>query len=180
MGERARPRISATAVQTREEDEPDWKSSVFHITINSNRKPKTLPARQDMIAKLDDHVNTIFTDYDFLEEMIQFQVRGDDMHKIQSIDTEYTVEQGTKRGRVHAHVTVRIIHNSKIRIDPKSIANSTENLLGYRPYVHIQGSRDNAFNQRQYAAKANLARPAPPKPAAAVPKRRSFLEALRV
>lgn len=157
MGER--PRLAVRSARTRDLDEPLLHSSVFHVTINSNKKPRTVAQRDQMVQQYSDLIDEKFNDEDFMFDsgFLQILRPGDGMTKIKNIETSYAVEQGKKRGRIHAHVTIEVIHSTKIRLDPLVLVNSLEDQLGYRPYVHIQGTRNNAFNLREYAAKANLA-----------------------
>lgn len=157
MGER--PRLAVRSTQTRASNEPIYHSSVFHITINSNRKPRTIQQRNQMVETYSQLIDEQFQDDEFMFDsgFIRVLRPGDNLTQIKTIDTTFAVEQGRKRGRIHAHVTVEVIHSTKIRLDPLILVNKLEDQLGYRPYVHIQGSSNPTFNLREYAAKNNLA-----------------------
>lgn len=158
MGERRRLRVEA--VQSRQEGERVFHSSVFHITVNSNKKPKTIAQRDEMVKQYSNIIEDVFGDEDYMYEsgFVRVLRPGDDLQaNIKDISTKFAVEQGKKRGRIHAHITLQITHSTKLRLDPIMLVNTFEETLGYRPYVHVQGTRNNAINLEEYAAKANLA-----------------------
>jgi hypothetical protein len=144
------------------------------VTINSNRKPKTIAQKNAMVEALSGYIDSQFNEQGFVGDFVTILRPGDSMDRIKSIDTSFAVEQGKKRGRIHAHITMEIIHSTKIRLDPLVLVAGIEEALGYKPYVHIQGTRNAAFNLREYAAKNNLAAPpvVPPNSPAGTPRRR--------
>lgn len=132
--------------------------SVFHITMNSNIKPKKMSEKLRMVDELTNFIEDSFASRKFLRDFIVFKVEGDSMRNVtREIEVDFGVEQGDKRGRIHAHITMVVTHNSFIRLDPKVLIDDAEYKLGYRPYVHIQSFGDPVFATRQYAGKKNLA-----------------------
>lgn len=129
--------------------------SVFHITINSNRKPATRNAEAAMRDNLRNYIQNTFSSNEFLEEMVMFQEgtgSWSDAH-IDEVDVDFAIEKGAKKGRIHTHIVLEVVHRSIIRLDPKAIVDSVSRELGYRPYVHITGKGDRTFNLREYNRK---------------------------
>lgn len=163
MGDISFPGVKVRSAQRRgDQNGPLQKRSVFHITINSNKKPRSIKYKEQLVAGMQTFVEEQFEDQQFLTQLIEFKIPGHNWSQVTApIKLSYAVEQGSARGRVHAHITMKIQHISYIRMKPQVIADMAEQLLGYRPYVHVQSFTDAAFAAEEYARKANLAAAAP-------------------
>lgn len=167
-----------------ETDQEDYKHSVFFITINTNQKPMTEGDgwfRQLVLLKAIDYTFCTGTEVpDSTEEwkyrlgqLLDFlsvnarTVRENDgsqdtIHTahIKQIEVEKSIEIGkSSRGRLHAHVIVRITHNTKIHLNKP---NMKRLLLVYlreigvtNPYVHIDALGDTMRSLREYLKKDN-------------------------
>jgi len=135
------PALKVTDVTTlkRKKKSQQLKFSGFHITISTNKKPKDDEESQNIGRRLNQAIALTFT-HDTLSKIIFYlkpsynqdgevdkgipeaRIKGniiDYKAHIKKLKVQYAIELGggAKGGRVHAHIILRVTHNSKIRID---------------------------------------------------------------
>lgn len=106
------------------------KYSGFHITISTNKRPTSTEMAQDLGGKLNKAIALTFT-HQGLSQFIMFlhkpapggPLLSNPNHNyksnIKDIDVQYAIELGqtARGGRIHAHVVLKVTHNSYIRIN---------------------------------------------------------------
>lgn len=152
-----RARITETTAGPEEDGGPRRTKSVFHITINSNQKPPTRNVEIGMRDALSGYVRNNFSDPGFLQELVMFQPGTGEYNDyyIEDVDLDFAIEKGTKRGRIHAHLVLSVVHRSRIRLRRETIEDTVKQQLGYSPYVHITSRGDRTFNLKAYNRKEN-------------------------
>lgn len=96
------------------------KYSGFLITLSTNYKPKTTEESQAMGARLNSSIAAVFATHAMIATFIKFLTAGHSYARnIKSVDMVYAIElgKGAKGGRIHAHIILKIKHNSMIRVD---------------------------------------------------------------
>lgn len=158
------PRIRSEAVVTTKvpEKKKKEKESNFLITLNTNKFPRSQLQSSEMVKELGRGLRTMTTEEEHLKAMIKFLTPGDvySDDTILTIDSKYTVERGKKKGRIHAHVWIRIKHTSMIHLDREAIKEALKASTGgvmEVPYVNIRAIRKDPFSDvKKYLGKDNL------------------------
>lgn len=139
------------------------RESNYHILINTNKRPTNDQDAYAMNAALEKAVLKVFNDPRSLERIIRFNIANQhfDERFIQDISTTVGTETGSKAGRVHCHLTLRIKHTSNINV-ARSQREIKEEIFatGYlEPYgidnlfVKVELLRDNVRASELYNAK---------------------------
>lgn len=136
------------------------KYSNFLITLNTNRYPESQMQQSEMARKLYKGASRLLKDHDRVEEILKFMEPGVEYGdgRVKSVTSKIAVERGPKLGRMHLHLFVRVIHDTKIHIDRQGLQEAMKELTGIDfPYVNIRHVKANPFSEvEQYLEKDNL------------------------
>jgi uncharacterized membrane protein YfhO len=99
-----------------------WNQSNFFVTVNPNVTKKELSPK-----KLDGIIHEMFSN---VVDYVKILSANKDV-KYNAVDAEYGIEVGKDKHRVHAHILVRIQHNSKIQLDLTKIRKQLKSDLGF-------------------------------------------------
>jgi hypothetical protein len=95
------------------------KYSGFHITVSTNKRPKTNEESHALGGRLNEAIATTCT-HTGLTQFISFLKEGHTYKSnIKDIDVQYAIELGTQKagGRIHSHIVLKVTHTSMIRIN---------------------------------------------------------------
>lgn len=142
------------------ENEDKIKHSVFMITINTNKNlakkyvknnAEKLLGVQDKYTQSDDvqkfnrSIKFIFTAPKVYEYIIEKRPGHTfDPKKIIKYGWKYSIEQGKKFGKIHAHIMMKIDHKMFIGINQEKIRTFYKNMFGTSIHLNIQ-ARGNAL-----------------------------------
>ena len=138
-------------------------SSTFLITIGTN--VRSYKARLDLamdIQLFKDVLTELFNNPDQAREIIEIQVSTDSFDaNVGSIDSDIGIEYAADTAGLHAHITFRIIHTTRLRINlymlRKRLRERLEPILGSKPdakpHVDVKFLKDNVGNARRYVYK---------------------------
>lgn len=143
----------------------------FLLTINPNKKYKlnedgSVPPEYEQYQK--DFIQTI--DNAISGEHIEEWFTGDlkkkggiisgetSKYDIKSTETEGQLEVGTKVGRLHAHIIMKVKHTGKLQIDPNKVQDYFQEALGVytngkKVYVNVKHIPDAVGNVYSYLGK---------------------------
>lgn len=157
--------IQNVTAEKHKDDSENTKHSGFHITVSTNRKPASNEESHALGARLNKAIALSF-EHTGLEQFIEFLI-PDDTYKrnILKVSVKYAIElgKGVRGGRIHAHIMLKVIHNSRIRINIpafKKVMLQNLNLEGDLPtitsiYVNIKIIRGDE-NLEEYLLKKEV------------------------
>lgn len=131
--------------------------SNFLLTINPNTYPASRAAAKELIKKMQDELQDMFSDHAKIEELLEVTGEGEYSGKyIDDVDVQYTVEQGKhpKGRRVHAHVNIKVDHSTKVRLNLDHVRKRIKERFGGNPYVNVRVARGDRRNIEDYLKKA--------------------------
>jgi hypothetical protein len=150
-------------MEMEEEESTKVNSSTFLITIGTNvRSYQTRMALARDIQFLKTQLTSLFNDPDKLRDIIEIQVPADTFaHNIGTTEADIGIEYARHTSGLHAHVTLRIMHTTRLRINllmlRRRLKEMLEPILGTKadakPHVHVNFLKDNVRNARRYVYK---------------------------
>lgn len=106
------------------------KRTAYFYTLNTNCRYKDDDAHfNDDEAILEDVVLDILRNADQYIEITE-EGRKWDRDTILDVDTEYTIEKGSKAGQLHCHILFRIKHTTKVKLNYAKIKQRVLDRLG--------------------------------------------------
>ena len=142
------------------------KTSLFLITINSNRADLTPPET----AAWKQSIESIFSDvYPFISPSPQtnpieydtYQLAGSLVNIIkpefiENIEARITYEYGDNNQNLHLHGYIEIIHTSRIRLNNSLLHQVIRESTGWNNYLNVIVSHSNKLNYLEYMRKYSL------------------------
>ncbi len=90
------------------------KYSNYLITVNSNQAALDDDRREELVESLRQVLVDIFK-HDTVTDLVDFLIVGDSFFtNVDDTEIHFSIEQGKKQKRIHAHAIVRIRHDSTI------------------------------------------------------------------
>lgn len=127
------------------------KHSNFFLTINTNQQYRNDQHLESDRNYFDGVINNISNN---LKDYVKDSDNIWNEHNIKNVDVEYVCELGGKKQSLHAHVLIKIEHNTNIKLDFDKIKNKVKNDLGLKS-IHFKNYmiRDNNNNVLNYINK---------------------------
>ena len=121
-------------IQNLQKEEKNKKAinSNFLLTINTNQQYKSND--EHLQNDIEFFENTIKNVLNNIDQYIEIRNDGDvwDDDTIKSIDIDYVIERGTKKGQIHAHALVKIKHFTRLQLDYKKMKEVVKKDLGLK------------------------------------------------
>ncbi len=92
------------------------RSSIFFVTVNTNRYLKEYYTRDLAQVTLEDSVKQLQNESEFRSVLISLNKNIEDVNFTLN-ELEYTFEEGSKKKRFHMHFAWELVHDGHIRID---------------------------------------------------------------
>lgn len=131
--------------------------SSFLVTVNTNvqmgkKNSHTYPFLAGSFSRA---VRSGFGNRETMSNFIRYLAPGSWEQSIQMVDVYYALEKGSNKNAIHSHVLVKITHNSKIHLDPRSIQAYFRQSLGRNVYVNIRSVPDDQY-VKDYILKGSM------------------------
>ena len=131
--------------------EPILKSSVWHITINSNRSLDSLNKKEKMEFK---NINEyLFEKQGIMDFITDAKKAGHDNIKEVTSEVYFEASSGSGNGRIHSHAYLKIIHSGLLSLQANDLRSFLKRVLGYSCHLDCPVSSDSEFAWNQYIKK---------------------------
>jgi hypothetical protein len=173
------PRITGQQVVEQGFDSKDRNSNYF-ITLSTNYRPTDDADEFTVREKLRGAIDHIFGSEEGLAKIIHFNYPSHNLSDryVQDVDYKFAIEKGAHRqgGRVHAHVVLKIKHQSNISLSGTVVKREFEDFFSDDPrikgfYVNIKLIADAEIAFQKYLEKQQRLRAAALRTKASGPSR---------
>lgn len=147
------PIFHKPAEVAKEEPTVKLKSSVFAITINSNKAYETMSEADKL--KFKQFVDWVCDENGGLYDYIHDSTSDDPRENIKELVCEHYFESGTKLGKVHAHVYLSLVHTGHMRILLDDLRCLALKVFGERIFIGIIPSSSPEVAWRNYIRKGD-------------------------
>ena len=134
------------------------KNSVFLITLNTNKDlERHEAAKRDFREKVEHLMEDVYyylkalDEEDYERGMEEFMVPRAVL--IRRLRYQIAYETGEKYHRYHAHVLLKVKHETKLHVKREAIGHDLSAFLGYTVIVNVKGRADVAADEEDYIAK---------------------------